>query len=57
MLGWKGFFYVKGNEGVTMAGSIENFSQIIKSALFLLGYTLLFLSIAFRYFNKKNILS
>jgi ABC-2 type transport system permease protein len=57
MLGWKGFFYVKGNEGVTIPGSIEDISQIIKSALFLLGYTVLFLSIAFWYFNKKNILS
>ncbi|HEV8286987.1 MAG TPA: ABC transporter permease subunit [Chitinophagaceae bacterium] len=57
MLGWKGFFYVKGNEGVTVDGSIEDFSQIIKSALVLIGYTLVFLSIAFWYFNKKNILS
>lgn len=57
MLGWKGFFYVKGNEGVTIPGSIEDFSQIIKSALFLLGYCLVFLSFAFWYFNKKNILS
>jgi len=57
MLGWKGFFYVKGNEGVTVPGSIEDISQIIKSALFLLGYTVLFLSISFWYFNKKNILS
>ena len=57
MLGWKGFFYVKGNEGVTIPRSIEDISQIIKSALFLLGYTAVFLSIAFGYFNKKNILS
>src|SRR5512138_3885542 len=28
MLGWKGFFYVKGNEGVTIRGSIEDISQI-----------------------------
>jgi len=57
MLGWKGFFYVKAIDGVTIQGSIEDFSQIIKSALILVGYTVLFLSIAFWYFNKKNILS
>lgn len=57
MLGWKGFFYVKGKDGVTIDGSIEDFSQIIKSGLVLLGYTFLFLTIAFTYFNKKNILS
>ena len=57
MLGWKGFFYVRGEEGVTIEGSIENFSQIVKSALILVGYTAVFLSIAFWYFNKKNILS
>src|SRR6266496_1225543 len=57
MLGWKGFFYVKGQEGVTVDGSIEDFSQIIKSALVLAGYTFVFLAIAFWYFNKKNILS
>jgi ABC-2 type transport system permease protein len=57
MLGWKGFFYVKGQEGVTVDGSIEDFSQIIKSALVLAGYTFVFLAIAFWSFNKKNILS
>lgn len=57
MLGWKGFFYVKGNEGVTVKGSIENFSSIVKSALFLLGYTAVFLFTATWYFRKKNILS
>jgi ABC-2 type transport system permease protein len=57
MLGWKGFFYVRGEEGVTIEGSIENFSQIVKSALILVGYTAVFLSIAFWYFKKKNILS
>ena len=57
MLGWKGFFYVRGEEGVTIEGSIEHFSQIIKSALILVGYTAVFLAIAVWYFNKKNILS
>jgi ABC-2 type transport system permease protein len=57
MLGWKGFFYVRGEEGVTIEGSIENFSQIVKSALILVGYIAVFLSIAFWYFKKKNILS
>lgn len=57
MLGWKGFFYVRGQEGVTIERSIEHFSQIIKSAFILVGYTAVFLTIAFWYFNKKNILS
>jgi ABC-2 type transport system permease protein len=57
MLGWKGFFYVRGREGVTIEGSIEHFSQIIKSAFILVGYTAVFLTIAFWYFNKKSILS
>ena len=57
MLGWKGFFYVRGQEGVTVERSIEHFSQIIKSAFILVGYTAVFLAIAFWYFNKKNILS
>jgi ABC-2 type transport system permease protein len=57
MLGWKGFFYVRGEEGVTIDGSIEHFSQIIKSAFILVGYTAVFLGIAFWYFDKKNILS
>ena len=33
MLGWKGFFYVKGDEGVTINGSLENFTAIVKSGL------------------------
>ena len=57
MLGWKGFFYVKGRDGVTVDGSIENFSGIIKSGLILLGYTAAFLFTAIWYFRKKNILS
>ena len=57
MLGWKGFFYVKGKEGVTIDGSISNFSAIVKSALMLLGYTTVFLFVAVWYFRKKNILS
>lgn len=57
MLGWKGFFYVRGEEGVTVRGSIENFSAIIKSAFILIGYTVLFLMIAIWYFRRKNILS
>jgi len=57
MLGWKGFFYVKGVDGVTEKGSIENFSSIIKSAAILIGYTAAFLGIAFWYFKRKNILS
>lgn len=57
MLGWKGFFYVKGNDGVTVKGSIENFSSIVKSALILIGYAAAFLFTAVWYFRKKNILS
>lgn len=57
MLGWKGFFYVKGNEGVTEDGSIENLSAIVKSGLILLAYSAAFLFTAIWYFRKKNILS
>jgi ABC-2 type transport system permease protein len=57
MLGWKGFFYVKAVDGVTIKGSIENLTAILKSAAILLVYTCGFLGIAFWHFNKKNILS
>jgi len=57
MLGWKGFFYVKGNEGETIKGSIENINAVLKSAGILAGYTVLFLGIAFWQFKRKNILS
>ncbi len=57
MLGWKGFFYVKGDEGVTINGSIENLPAIIKSGLVLVGYSALFLITAAWYFKRKNILS
>jgi ABC-2 type transport system permease protein len=57
MLGWKGFFYVRGKDGVTIDGSIEDFSQIVRSGFILIGYSLVFLVIAGWYFNKKNILS
>jgi ABC-2 type transport system permease protein len=57
MLGWKGFFYVQGNEGVTVQGSIENLPAIIKSGSILLAYTIIFLFIAGWHFKRKNILS
>jgi ABC-2 type transport system permease protein len=57
MLGWKGFFYVKGKDGVTIDGSIEDFSQIVKSGFILIAYTAAFLTIAAWYFGKKSILS
>jgi ABC-2 type transport system permease protein len=58
MLGWKGFFYVATDaENVTRRGSVENPFAIVKSALILFGYTTLFLLIAIRSFNKKDILS
>ncbi len=57
MLGWKGFFYVKGDDGVTVDGSIENFRSIVRSGLILLAYSALFISVAIWYFRKKNIMS
>jgi ABC-2 type transport system permease protein len=57
MLGWKGFFYVKGTDGVTTEGSVENFSAIAKSGVILLAYSAVFLFTATWYFRKKNILS
>jgi ABC-2 type transport system permease protein len=58
MLGWKGFFYVlTDEEGNTINGSVENFSAVIKSALILTGYIILFLLITTRYFKRKEILS
>jgi len=57
MLGWKGFFYVKGVDGVTVDGSLENFPAIVKSGLILLIYAALFVFVAIWYFRKKNILS
>jgi len=57
MLGWKGFFYVKGVDGVTVDGSIENLGSIVKSGIILLLYAAGFMYIAIWYFRKKNILS
>ncbi len=57
MLGWKGFFYVKGVDGVTVNGSIENLGDIVKSSIILLLYATAFLSVGIWYFRKKNILS
>ncbi len=57
MLGWKGFFYVRANEGVTINGSVSNAGAILKSALILIAYAGLFLFIAAWSFRKKNILS
>lgn len=57
MLGWKGFFYVKGVDGVTVDGSIENLRGILRSGMILLGYSALFLFVAIWSFRKKNILS
>ena len=57
MLGWKGFFYVKAVDGVTVKGSVENMPAVLKSAAILIVYTIGFLGVAFWYFNKKNILS
>jgi ABC-2 type transport system permease protein len=57
LLGWKGFFYVKGNDGATINGSVSNIGAIVKSALILIGYAAVFLFIAIWFFRKKNILS
>ena len=57
MLGWKGFFYVKGIDGETVKGSVENIAAVFKSAAILVGYTIVFLGIAIWYFRKKDILS
>lgn len=57
MLGWKGFFYVKAIDGVTINGSVSNISAIIKSGIILLCYTGIFLFIATWFFRRKNILS
>lgn len=58
MLGWKGFFYVeKTAEGVTMDGSIENPGSLVRSALILVGYIVLFLAVTIQVFKKKDILT
>ena len=57
MLGWKGFFYVKGIEGETVKGSIENLPAVLKSGGVLIGYTIVFLVVGFWFFKRKNILS
>jgi ABC-2 type transport system permease protein len=58
MLGWKGFFYVVTDaDWNTIDGSVENPSALVRSALILLGYIVLFLFITIRYFKKKEILS
>ena len=57
MLGWKGFFYVEGQNGETIKGSIDNISAIWKSVAVLFAYIGLFLFISIKHFKKKNILS
>ncbi len=58
MLGWKGFFYVeKSADGTTIDGSIENPAALVRSAMILIGYIVLFLSVTIWYFRKKDILS
>jgi ABC-2 type transport system permease protein len=58
MLGWKGFFYVVADaDGTVIDGSIENPPALIKSALILLIYIVIFLSITIQYFRKKEIVS
>jgi ABC-2 type transport system permease protein len=57
MLGWKGLFYVKAIDGVTIEGSVRNLPAVLKSAGILVVYIILFLGIASWYFKRKNILS
>ena len=57
MIGWKGFFYVKSIDGVTVKGSVSNIGAIVRSAAILIVYTGIFLTIAILAFRQKNILS
>jgi ABC-2 type transport system permease protein len=63
MLGWKGFFYPQtfilyGDEsGTVVDGTIENASSLYRSTAILVGYIVLFISIAIWRFKKKDILS
>lgn len=58
MLGWKGFFYINATEdGKAIRGTIENGGAIIKSAVILLAYIFLFLAIAVRRLQRKDILT
>ncbi len=58
MVAWKGFFYVKATEeGVTIDGSIENLSAILKSLGILIGYIVAFVGTAVWAFKKKDILT
>lgn len=58
MLGWKGFFYVMATpENQSIVASVENPEAMVKSALVLTFYTLLFLGIGVFSFQKKDILS
>ncbi|MBS1654035.1 MAG: ABC transporter permease subunit [Bacteroidetes bacterium] len=58
MLGWKGFFYVATNaDGIAINRSVENPWAVVKSAGILLGYIIVFLSVAIYNFKKKDILS
>ncbi len=63
MLGWKGFFYpqsfdlIGSNTGPVIKGTIEHGQALIKSSLILLGYIVVFISIAVFRFRKKDILS
>ncbi|HNC39781.1 MAG TPA: ABC transporter permease subunit, partial [Chitinophagaceae bacterium] len=52
MLGWKGFFYVeKSADGTTIDGSIENPTALVRSAMILIGYIVLFLGVTIWYFR------
>lgn len=58
MLGWKGFFYIDADaEGNAIRGSIENPGSITISALILLAYIFIFLAIAVRRLQRKDILA
>jgi ABC-2 type transport system permease protein len=58
MVAWKGFFYVKATEeGVTIDGSVENLSAILRSLSILVIYIGLFFGAAVWVFKKKDILS
>jgi ABC-2 type transport system permease protein len=58
MLAWKGFFYIDATpEGKAIRGTIENSGAIIRSAIILCAYIAVFLFMAVRRLQKKDILS
>ena len=58
MLGWKGFFYILATpENESIRGSVEQGGRILRSAMILTGYSVLFAATGIYFFRKKDILS